>query len=155
MKAIHVSTESLSNPIGLSIVHPRLFRNAEGGIKQSAFEILRSSSFGREYSSGKVVSSSRHYDVPFPLHSREKIKFKIRLFDENGLSEGYGGENYFERGLLNKEDFTGSFIAGDYSPKKGKDYPVDYFRKEFDLPSILSARLYVTSHGLYQVFLNG
>lgn len=155
MKAINVRTEYLYNPIGLSIVHPRIFWNAEGGIKQSAFEILRSSSLGREYSSGKVVSSSRHYDVPFPLHSREKIKFKIRLFDENGLSEGYGGENYFERGLLNKEDFTGSFIAGDYSPKKGKDYPVDYFRKEFDLPSILSAHLYVTSHGLYQVFLNG
>lgn len=155
MKATRIRTEYLINPLGLTIRKPRIFWKAEGGVKQTAFEVKVVSSNGENYSSGKVNSSSRHYDIPFPLHSRERITFGIALYDEEDKSEGFSDENFFERGLLEEKDFIASFITGDYSPKKGKVYPVDYFRKKFTLKKVASARLFATAYGLYRISLNG
>ncbi len=155
MKAIEIKTEYLENPIGLSISHPRIRWKDLGGEKQTGFCIQTVSSQSGTFDSGKILSSSMHYDFPFPLHSRERITFRIALYDEKGETEGYGEEHFFERGLLKKEDYSASFITGDYHPKKGVDYPVDYFQKEFELKVVKSARLYATSYGLYRIFLNG
>ena len=155
MKAIHIQTEYLKNPLGLSISHPRIFWNDEGGEKQTAFEIEFISSLGTHYSTGKVFSSNRYFDVPFDLHSRERVSFRIKLYDEKDRDDDYSEENFFERGLLNKEDFLASFITGDYSPKRKTSYPVDYFKKVFHLKKPVLARLYATSYGLYRIFLNG
>lgn len=40
MKAIRLKTEYLPNPIGIDIEKPRLFWNCEGGITQTAYEII-------------------------------------------------------------------------------------------------------------------
>ena len=141
MKAIEIKTEYLENPIGLSISHPRIRWKDLGGEKQTGFCIQAVSSQSGTYDSGKILSSSMHYDFPFRLHSRERIMFRIAIYDEKGETEGYGEEHFFERGLLKKEDYSASFITGDYHPKKGVDYPVDYFQKEFELKVVKSARL--------------
>ena len=39
MKAIRLKTEHMFVPLGLDIEKPRLFWNAEGGTKQTAYEI--------------------------------------------------------------------------------------------------------------------
>lgn len=40
MKAVRLRTEYLKNPVGVDFKHPRLMRNCEGGIKQTAYEIV-------------------------------------------------------------------------------------------------------------------
>ena len=39
MKAIHLQTEYLENPVGIDVIKPRLFWNCEGGKRQTAYRI--------------------------------------------------------------------------------------------------------------------
>ena len=38
MKAIHLQTEYLENPVGIDVIKPRLFWNCEGGKRQTAYK---------------------------------------------------------------------------------------------------------------------
>ena len=78
MKAIRLRTEYLKNPIGIDLQQPRLMWNAEGGIRQTAYEIVT-----EKWKSGKVESSSMRAVYPIVLKSRERVTWKIRLWDEN------------------------------------------------------------------------
>ena len=40
MKAVRLKTEYLTNPIGIDSKSPRLYWNCEGGIKQTAYQII-------------------------------------------------------------------------------------------------------------------
>ena len=40
MNAIRLRTEYLTNPLGIDIQHPRLMWNCEGGVKQTAYQII-------------------------------------------------------------------------------------------------------------------
>ncbi len=40
MKAVRLKTEYLFAPIGIDIDRPRLFWNCEGGVRQTAYQII-------------------------------------------------------------------------------------------------------------------
>ena len=40
MKAIHLQTEYLTEPLGLGIAEPRFYWNCEGGVTQTAYQIV-------------------------------------------------------------------------------------------------------------------
>ena len=54
MKAIHLRTEYLKNPLGLGIASPKVFWQCEGGIKQTAYQIIAKA--GEETMQGSPVS---------------------------------------------------------------------------------------------------
>lgn len=150
MKAIRLKTDYLTDPLGIDVRQPRLQWNCEGGVKQTAYQIVTES-----WDSGKVESASMHTAYPLPLRSRERVHWKIRLWDEND-QPGEWSEAFFEMGLLEKTDWTARWITGDYTPGKKERYPVDCFRKGFTVTGeVRSARLYATACGLYEARLNG
>ena len=150
MKAIRLRTEYLKDPLGIDLQRPRLMWNCEGGVKQTAWQIVT-----EDWDSGRVESASMHAVYPLPLRSCQRVNWKIRLWDENGES-GQWSEGSFEMGLLEKTDWTAKWITGDYAPRKGERYPVDCFRKTFPVRGKVSrARLYITACGLYEAKLNG
>ena len=150
MNAIRLKTEHLFDPLGMDVQKPRLTWNAEGGVKQRAYEIVTD-----KWQSGKVESDEMHAAYPLPLTSRERVVWKVRLWDEND-QPGEWAEAFFEMGLLNKKDWTAQWITGDYTPAKKERYPVDCFRKTFALEKpVSSARLYATACGLYEARLEG
>lgn len=149
MRAVRLRVEYLSDPLGIDIPQPRLMWNCEDGIKQTAYRIVT-----ENWDSGKVESSSMQAAYPAALRSRERVNWKICLWDENGES-GEWSEAFFEMGLLRKTDWKARWITGDYAPRKKERYPVDCFRKTFTLGSAKSARLYITACGLYEARLNG
>ena len=150
MKAIRLKTEYLTAPLGIDVRQPRLQWNCDGGVQQTAYQIVTES-----WDSGRVESASMHAAYPLPLHSRERVQWKIRLWDENGAA-GEWAESCFEMGLLEKADWTARWITGDYTPRKKERYPVDCFRKGFAVAGeVQSARLYATACGLYEARLNG
>ena len=55
MNAIRLKTEHLFDPLGIDIQKPRLMWNAEGGVKQKAYEIVT-----EKWQSGKVESDEMH-----------------------------------------------------------------------------------------------
>lgn len=144
----------MKNPIGLGTVKPRILWNCDGGKKQTAY-CINATVDGKECSSGKVESDSMHADFGVPLKSRSTVSFKIKLWDENGKEGEWSEENTFEIGLLDKSDWQAKWISGDYNVDKKKRYPVDCFKKEFDVQNFEKARLYITACGLYEARLNG
>ena len=155
MKAINLKTEYLINPMGIDIQNPRLMWNCEGGIKQTAYRIIAKSDEKTAWDSGKVSSSSMRAEYPHKLKSRERIEWTVTLWDEND-EEGEPSETaFFEAGLLSASDFSAKWISGNYHVNKKNRYPVDCFKKQFNVQNVVKARLYITACGLYEAALNG
>ena len=150
MKAIRLRTEYLKNPLGIDIRQPRLMWNCDTGVKQTAYQIVTES-----WDSGRVESASMQTVYPRELHSRERVNWRIRLWDENG-EPGEWSESCFEMGLLSPADWSARWITGNYRVNKKERYPVDCFRKRFTPEKpVKSARLYITACGLYEAELGG
>ena len=157
MRAIRLQTEYLTEPLGLGTDRPRFSWNCEGGTTQSAYRIVATRKDDVIWDSGKVLSSSMTHILyeGQPLHSRDRITWTVTLWDENGL-EGETSSSWFELGLLHPDDWTARWIGGDYRPKKKTRYPVDCFRRQFTPGGrVVSARLYATARGVYDVSVNG
>lgn len=157
MKAIRLKAEYLTEPLGLGIKTPRFYWNCEGGEKQTAYQIICKCNDEAVWNSGKVESASMTH-IRYEgreLHSRERIHWSVKLWDENGE----GGEiasSWFEMGLLEPSDWNAQWISGDYKPDKQYRQSVDCFKKDFKISKeIESARLYASARGLYDVHING
>ena len=147
MNAIRLRTEYLENPLGVDFKHPRLMWNVEGGTKQTAWQIVTP-----RWDSGKVQSSAMWAEYPKRLRDRERVTWKIRLWDESD-TPGEWSEAFFERGI---SVWAAKWITGAYTVNKKQRYPVDCFRKVFSVPQPAGkARLYITACGLYEARLNG
>lgn len=156
MKIINIKTEYLSNPLGIDSTHPMITWNIVGDdVKfQKAFEIIYKISNGEEIKMQKGTSFTR-YEFEEELKSRDKVSLKIRIQNEKGIWSDYSKENYFSIGLFNKSDWNAKWIYGDYSVSKKERYPVDYFKKEFEVLDVSNATLYITALGIYEAYLNG
>jgi len=157
MKAINLKTEYLWEPVGIDIVNPRLSWNCEGGIKQTAYQIIAKVNGETVWNSGKVESSSMTH-IPYggrELRSRERVYWAVKLWDENGEGGGIS-HSFFEMGLLDASDWKANWITGNYKVKRKERYPADCFRKRISVTgSVKSARLYITACGLYEARMDG
>ena len=147
MNAVRLRTEYLTNPLGIDIQHPRLMWNAHDGVRQTAYQIVT-----EKWDSGKVESASMHADFPHPLSDRERVTWKVRLWDENDEPGAWSEEAFFETGI---SEWKAQWITGDYRPKKKERYPVDCFRKAFSAADVKKARLYISACGVYEARING
>lgn len=121
MKAIHLRTEYLENPLGIDIRTPRFFWNCEGGVRQTAYQITAQCGDKTVWDTGKVISS-RMAHIPYEgetLQSRQRICWHVRLWDENDTA-GEDSFAFFEMGLLEKQDWQAGWITGDYKIEEKK-----------------------------------
>ena len=156
MKIVNIKTEYLHNPLGLDIIHPNISWTVIGeDIKyQKSFELIYKINNEEEIVVNKETRST-HYEMEKELKSRDYVSFKIRIQNEKGEWSSYSEEQFFSVGLLNKSDWSAKWIYGDYSVSKNKRYPVDYFKKEFDVKDLSKGMLYITALGLYEAYING
>ena len=154
MKAINLKCLGLINPLGIDEKHPRITWNIDSGQRQIAFEVIYSINGGIKRTSGKKITSSMNYTFEENFNSRDKVIYSIKVFDSNNSSGSESEKASFEFGLLNREDFLGEFISGDYKVNKKYRYPISCFRKKFLLNGFTKARLYITSLGNYDVSIN-
>lgn len=155
MQAIRLRTEYLKNPLGLGIRTPRIFWNDEGVVTQTAYQVVATKNGEVYLDTGKVASSSMRYDFKEGFSSRDRVEFRVRIWDENGECSPFSEPASFEMGLLEESDFKGEWISGNYRARKNRRYPADYFRKKFVLSGVKKGRLYISARGLYIVYLNG
>lgn len=155
IKAINLKTEYLQNPLGIDIVRPRFMWNVDGAVKQTAYQIIAKVNGKTVWNSGKVESSSMTH-IPYggsELHSRERVNWSVKLWDENG-NGGEISHSFFEMGLLDAHNWKAKWITGNYKVKKSERYPVDCFRKYLSITKDVEyARLYITACGLYEAKL--
>ena len=153
MKVNNILCEYLDNPIGLGIRSPRITWNDLGVEKQKAFEVIYKVN-GNE-KKDLVYSSSMNYQFKEQFNSRDIITYQIRISDIKDNWSELSEEHKFEMGLLEDSNWKANWIAGDYKVSKKERYPVDYFKKEFQIKGITKARLYISACGIYEAFING
>lgn len=157
-----------TNPIGIDVKKPRLSWQilSDGkNVKQQGYEIRVASSLSNLnqqnsllWTSGKVLSD-QSVNVEYqgtPLKSMESAYWQVRVWDNKNSVSAWSEPAYWEMGVLGKGAWTASWITMKDEQKSTTSLPSQYFRKEFSTSKkVSSARLYVTSLGLYQLFLNG
>lgn len=161
-----LQVEYFQNPIGIDSASPRLswqMQSSTRGTEQSAYEIRvaadeKSLAAGRDllWDSGKILSdqsTQQAYDGPV-LESRRRYFWQVRVWDEHDQSGGWSRIGWWEMGLLAVRDWTGDWIAPPI--EQSNAHRPSMLRREFRLGgTVARARLYVTSHGLYELSLNG
>jgi alpha-L-rhamnosidase len=160
--------EYLTNPIGIDVLQPRLswrIASARRNTMQAAYQIQVASSEASLagsanllWDSGKVATDSSvfvEYRGPTTT-SRTRYYWRVRVWDTSGRASAWSLVAFWETGLLQPADWTAQWIgppatAGDSLPS-----PSPLLRRAFRVADrVRSARLYVTSLGLYEVYLNG
>lgn len=156
------------NPVGIDIAQPRLSWQIvaeENNFMQQAYEIrvaetpenLRS---GKKlvWSSGKV-NSGESVNVVYggpSAKAMQRLWWQVRVWDSKNKAMAWSEPAYWEMGLLTPADWKASWIRYPNEQDNTISRPAQFFRKEFATSKkVKSARVYVTSLGLYELRLNG
>lgn len=158
--------EYAKNPVGISVKDPvRLgwqLSSSGSNIKQSAYEIRVAFSPAAlkqgknlQWQTGRVVSDQSVHVIykGNALVSRQPYYWQVRIWDDKGRVTPWSAVNSWETGLL-QQDWSASWITSATTDTTAGPAPM--FRKQFELKKkVRSARAYITSHGIYEAYLNG
>lgn len=150
--------EHLDAPRGITIAVPRLSWVLPPGLGAQTSYRIQVRGPGIEWDSGRVESAD-HVLVPY---SGPAVPSATRVEWRATASTGAGDLDWsewssWETGLANPADWTARWIEPVDEPvaAAGQRPPV-VFRSSFELDAMPSrARLYVTAHGVQEVFVNG
>ena len=168
LKVEALRTEYKENPLGIDSRAPRLsWRIAAKvrNVRQAAYQIrvARSASDLRSarnlhWDSGRVASAEstqRVYDGK-PLGSAQRYVWQVQIWDDQGRASGWSEPAWWEMGLLTPADWRASWIEPGLPEDVTTSPPAPMLRRAFRLTkAVQSARAYVTSHGVYELHLNG
>jgi len=167
-QVVKLVTEYHNNPIGIDVERPRFswqILSDQQDVVQSAYEIRVYGSSNSSYkktkqiwTSGKI-SSDQSVNVAYEgpaLKSMERAYWQVRIWDGKDKASGWSELAYWEMGLLGPTTWSASWIRMKDEGKTEKSPPAQYFRNEFmSTKKVASARIYATSLGLYELYLNG
>jgi alpha-L-rhamnosidase len=168
LKVSSLTTDYLSNPIGIDNPAPKLswiIQSDQANTMQESYEI-RAALTPEDLSKRKnlvwdtkqeLSSQSVHikYDGE-ALKSYLRVYWQVRVVDNHGTKSKWSEPAFFEMGRLPDTHWGADWISPAWEEDPEQSMPSPYLRKEFKLTKdIKSARLYVSSHGLYQVEING
>lgn len=155
MKAIKLKTERLVNPLGIDIKQPSLSWICKDGITQTAYEIEAVSDGRIIWNSGKVSTNKMQVIFGEVLESKQRVSWKVRLWDEADTVREWSDEAFFEAGILDAAQFVAKWINPELVSDPCIHMPASYLQTTFKAPLGSQARLYITCHGLYEAYLNG
>lgn len=155
------------NPIGMDVDKPRLswqILSDQKDVLQTAYEIRvfdtsldKTKKRKQIWTSGKVASDNSvnvAYAGP-KLKSAQRVYWQVRIWDNNNKSTSWSELAYWEMGILIPNEWTASWVTMP-NEAESTDPPAQYYRNEFSsTKKVVSARVYVTSLGLYELYLNG
>ncbi len=161
-------TEYKDNPVGIDARPPRFswqLQSGGRGVMQAAYQIRVAKTSadlptGKNlaWDSGQVKSAEsvhREY-AGAALQSGRRYYWQVRVWDGGGQDSGWSEAAFFEMGLLEASDWKASWIEPDLKEDPKNSEPSPMLRREFRLNGAIDkARAYVTSHGLYEMHLNG
>jgi alpha-L-rhamnosidase len=156
--------EHKKNPIGVDVLQPRLSWKIQGSgndLKQTAYSIRVASdrnftASGTLWKSGKVASDESvlvSYKGTAPVPSQTYF-WQVKVWDNRGKESEWSEVSTWETGLLSPAGWKADWI--ELQTDTDRYSPSPHFRKEFSISKKVKwARVYVTSHGFYELHLNG
>lgn len=159
-----LTCEHKNNPVGIDISQPRFswkISSSGTSIMQSAYSLRVSTDV--KFTSSKIIwqsgkiASDESVLLPYAgpeLKSGMRYFWQVKIWDNNGNESKWSEPAYWEMGLLSPQEWKAKWIEMESDTVRYAPSPS--FRKEFNLSkTIANARIYVTSHGYYQLHLNG
>jgi alpha-L-rhamnosidase len=157
-----LTVDHKTNPIGIDNKQPRFSWKIKGSgnnLMQTAYllKVASDEKFSSiVWQSSKIETGEsilQTYRGP-ELKSGQRYFWQVKIWDNKGNESKWSQPAYWEMGLLSPSEWKAKWI------EMGNDTlrysPSTLVRKEFPLTrSISSARLYVTSHGFYELEING
>jgi len=161
--------EGFYNPIGYYSNQPTFSWKlpvAENVKSQSAYRIVAGSDpsllpYNADLWDTEKVNSEQSAWISYegtPLHSRQKVYWKVMFWDQNDRPSRWSELAHFELGLLNNDDWEAKWVYLRPEEKINKHtiYIPEYLRRTFTKAGDISkARLYITSRGVFEVQING
>ncbi|MFN8094517.1 MAG: family 78 glycoside hydrolase catalytic domain [Vicinamibacteria bacterium] len=166
-RATELRCEYRKDPLGLDVAAPRLawqLRSDARGAVQSAYQVQVAKdeaalAGGRTlWDSGRVASpQSVHVAYAGPaLESSRRYYWRVRVWDGRGAATPWSAPAWFETALLAPSDWKARWIEPSFNEDLKKSQPAPMLRGTFAVKGrVRSARAYVTSHGLYELEING
>jgi alpha-L-rhamnosidase len=159
-----LTCEHKKNPIAIDVLQPGFSWKITGtgnNIIQTAYSLRVATD--NKFPAGKILwqSGKRESEESVlqvykgsDLKSGQRYYWQVKVWDNKGRESKWSEVAFLETGLLSKSDWKAKWIEMEGDTQRYSPSP--HFRKEFPLTkSIVSARIYVTSHGFYELHLNG
>jgi alpha-L-rhamnosidase len=160
--------EYLTNPLGIDEIYPHFswkLSSTERDIMQAAYELQVARSEGELKGNAELTwgSGRINSDVSIlvgyggsPLQSRTRYYWRVRVWDTRNDVSPWSSVAWWETGLLDSKDWKARWISTSPTATDSFPSPSPLFRRPFEVKgAIRSARVYVTSLGLYELHLNG
>ena len=167
LRLAELRCEYKKDPLGIDAVAPRLswqLRSDARGTVQSAYQVQVAKDAGALaagrtlWDSGRV-SSAQSVHVPYggpALESSHRYHWHVRAWDGKGTATPWSASAWFETALVSPADWKARWIEPAFDEDLKKSQPAPMLRGTFALKGkVRSARAYVTSHGLYELEING
>ena len=165
---VKLRCEYHENPIGIDVEAPRFswqLVSEANNVLQSAYEIRVANSIKdlskkskQIWNSGKIASG-KAVNIVYggaPIESMKRVYWQVRVWDNNGKSVDWSEPAFWETGILSSDEWKATWITMPGETKEKISKPAHYYRKEFSTSkTIKTARIYATSLGIYELYLNG
>lgn len=184
MRAVNTKTEYQKKPMGLDRRSQRLSWNCTEGQLQTAYQVQVFRKEQLIIDSGKVSSEKMNCIVTPKLCSRDRLDWRVKLWNEDDKCGEWSEKAFYEIGFLQESDWKAKWICPEQalladgnprcedpmnqlaktaweSRKHGKKevykphQPASYLRKKFSVLEEGISRLYISACGLYEAYLNG
>jgi alpha-L-rhamnosidase len=165
MIEIHSLTfEHHRDSLGIGEATPRLSWKFKGDSKnwvQSSYHIeISSAALDASNPQTFHVDSCASVLVPWPtapLRSRQRVTVRVRAHgSDGGESTSWSEPATVEVGLLFSKDWTAALVEAPRILALNDSIRPSLFRKAFKIDKkVASARIYMTTHGIYEAHLNG
>jgi len=159
-----LTVEHKTNPVGVDVSQPRFswkIKCTGNNIMQTVYWIRvatdpKFSGSKIVWQSGEVSSDQSllvNYKGP-DLSPFQRYYWQVKVWDNKGRTSKWSQTAYWETGLLSKDNWKAKWIEKESDTNRYSPSP--HFRKEFSIEkNIARAVVYVTSHGFYELHLNG
>lgn len=159
LQVYDTKTEYRTTPLGIDAMSPRFswkLKSDLENVMQRAYRIRCYCEEEEVWDSGRVEADTSNGVIynGNELKSRERIYWTVTV--ETDTEEAASEASWFEMGLLKPTDWKAQWIE----PEDNIDFmvmnPSPCLRRCFTVrPGLKRARIYQTSHGLYQFWING
>ncbi|MGS2741641.1 family 78 glycoside hydrolase catalytic domain [Sinomicrobium sp. M5D2P17] len=155
--------ENRENPIGIDNVNPKftwILSSPKRNEKQAAYQIQVSESddfTSKVIWDSEKVESGQSVRVAYAgpeVSSLKTYYWRVKVWNDKGKSSPWSLAAYWQMGILHPSDWKAKWITMGYEEDTLRESPA--FRKAFSIQKkVKKATASITSHGLYEAFING
>ncbi|MCO6453607.1 MAG: family 78 glycoside hydrolase catalytic domain [Caldilineales bacterium] len=140
--------------------------SVERDARQTAYQIqmgsnpaLRDdSAAGVLWDTGKVMSDNTLH-IPYagpPLQPAQRCYWRVRVWDGNDRVSDWSDAAFWEMGLIESDNWRAEWITPGWDEDASQMQPAPLLRRSFKAgEGVVAARIYATSLGLYELWMNG